>query len=222
MAEIQNLELNRRSIGIVCSAIDGELESRRFPKGMTAVSTEGARSIQLIQQVAKQDREAFGQLYDTFSSLVFTLAMRMLKVRSDAEDLLQEVFLQIWRQAGNYSQERGSPEAWIINIARSRAIDKIRSSRRMDKSFVLTEDPAAAESNSGVESSAAASEMRLTVNSALANLPDAQRRVLELAYFDGLTQSEIAARLSEPLGTVKTRMRSGIQRLRELLRTHAA
>jgi RNA polymerase sigma-70 factor (ECF subfamily) len=174
-------------------------------------------ALHLIQQVAKQDRDAFSQLYDRFSTLVFTLAMRMLKARSDAEDLLQEVFVQVWRQAQNYSAERGSPEAWIINIARSRAIDKIRSIRRMQKSFVLTDDPARAESSENVESSAVESETRLTMNSALANLPDTQRQVLELAYFDGLTQSEIADRLAEPLGTVKTRMRSGIQKLREIL-----
>jgi RNA polymerase sigma-70 factor, ECF subfamily len=176
----------------------------------------------LIQQVARQDREAFSQLYDRCSSLVFSLAMRMLKGRSDAEDLLQEVFVQVWRQASNYSQERGSPEAWIINIARSRAIDKLRARRRMEKSFVLTDDPARAESGENVESSAAESEAKLTMNSALANLPAAQRRVLELAYFDGLTQTEIAARLAEPLGTVKTRMRAGIQRLKDMLRTQPA
>ena len=179
-------------------------------------------ALHLIQQVAKQDRDAFSQLYDRFSTLVFTLAMRMLKARSDAEDLLQEVFVQVWRQAQNYSAERGSPEAWIINIARSRAIDKIRSIRRMQKSFVLTDDPARAESPENVESSAAESETRLTMNSALANLPDPQRKVLELAYFDGLTQNEIADRLAEPLGTVKTRMRSGIQKLREILGTQLA
>ena len=179
-------------------------------------------ALHLIQQVAKQDRDAFSQLYDRFSTLVFSLAMRMLKARSDAEDLLQEVFVQVWRQAQNYSAERGSPEAWIINIARSRAIDKIRSIRRMQKSFVLTDDPARAESPENVESSAAESETRLTMNSALANLPDAQRKVLELAYFDGLTQNEIAGRLAEPLGTVKTRMRSGIQKLREVLGTQLA
>ena len=186
------------------------------------VNTESAAAVHLIRQVANQDRDAFSQLYDRCSSLVFSLAMRMLKVRSDAEDLLQEVFVQVWRQASNYSAERGSPEAWIINIARSRAIDKIRSIRRMEKSFVLTDDPARAESSDNVESSAAESETRLTMNAALANLPETQRRVLELAYFDGLTQTEIAKRLAEPLGTVKTRMRSGIQRLREIVSSRAA
>ena len=176
----------------------------------------------LIGQVAKQDREAFSQLYDRCASLVFSLAMRMLNVRSDAEDLLQEVFVQVWRQAGNYSAERGSPEAWIINIARSRAIDKIRSTRRMERSFVLTDDPARAESRDTAESAMGGSEVRLTMNSVLANLPEAQRKVLELAYFDGLTQTEIADKLAEPLGTIKTRMRSGIQRLRDIYRTQTA
>ena len=186
------------------------------------MNVESQSAVRLIQQIAKQDRGAFSQLYDRCSSLVFSLALRMLKARSDAEDLLQEVFVQIWRQAANYSEDRGSPEAWIINIARSRAIDKLRSIRRMEKSFVLTDDPARAESSENVESSAAESETRLTMNSALANLPETQRKVLELAYFDGLTQTEIAKRLAEPLGTVKTRMRSGIQRLREMLGTQAA
>src|SRR5215510_8592806 len=109
--------------------------------------------------------------------------MRMLRGRDDAEDLLQEVFIQVWRQAANYSQERGSPEAWIVNIARSRAIDKLRSKRRMEKSFMLTDDPARAESTESVEFNASESEARLTMNSALASLPQAQRIVLELAYF---------------------------------------
>ncbi len=176
----------------------------------------------LIHKVAKQERDAFSHLYDRCSSLVFGLALRMLKVRSDAEDLLQEVFVQIWRQAENYSEDRGSPEAWIVNIARSRAIDKIRSIRRMEKSFVLTDDPAGAESSVNVESAVGEFETKFTMNSALANLPEAQRKVLELAYFDGLTQTEIADRLAEPLGTVKTRMRSGIHRLREILGTRTA
>ncbi|TMA97574.1 MAG: sigma-70 family RNA polymerase sigma factor [Deltaproteobacteria bacterium] len=189
-------------------------------RGKHPLSADSQNSpVYLIRQTANQDREAFSQLYDHFSSLVYTLAMRMLRMSSDAEDLLQEVFVQVWHQANRYSEERGSPEAWIVNIARSRAIDKLRSIRRMERSFVLTDDPAKAESSDNVESSAAESETKLTMNSALANLPEAQRKVLVLAYFDGLSQSEIADRLKEPLGTVKTRMRSGIQRLRDLLET---
>jgi len=181
-----------------------------------------ADPISVIHRIATQNRDAFSQFYDRYSPIVYSLALRMLKAQSDAEDLLQEVFLQVWRQATAYSVERGSPEAWLINIARSRAIDKLRSMRRREKSFVLTDDPAAAESPDNVETSAGESETRLIMNSALANLPEAQRRVLELAYFDGLSQTEIAARLAEPLGTVKTRMRAGILRLRGMLGTQAA
>jgi len=186
-------------------------------------TTEGAADpIALIHRIAAQNRDAFSQFYDRYAPIVYALALRMLRAQSDAEDLLQEVFLQVWRQAAGYSVERGSPEAWLINIARSRAIDKLRAIRRRERSFVLTDDPAAAESSDNVETAAGASETRLIMNSALANLPEAQRRVLELAYFDGLSQTEIAARLAEPLGTVKTRMRSGIQRLRGMLGTQAA
>ncbi|HEY7558544.1 MAG TPA: sigma-70 family RNA polymerase sigma factor [Candidatus Binatia bacterium] len=181
-----------------------------------------SNSISLIQRIGAQNRDAFSQFYDRYSPIVYSLALRMLRVQFDAEDLLQEVFLQVWRQATAYSAERGSPEAWLINIARSRAIDRLRAIRRRERSFVLTDDPAAAESPDNVETSAGESETKLAMNSALANLPETQRRVLELAYFDGLSQTEIAARLAEPLGTVKTRMRSGIQRLRGMLGTQAA
>jgi RNA polymerase sigma-70 factor (ECF subfamily) len=141
----------------------------------------------------------------------------MLKARSDSEDLLQEVFVQVWRQAQGYSAERGSPEAWLVNIARSRAIDKMRSIRRMGRSLVPTDDPARAESGENVETSVVESEVRMAMNSALANLSEAQRKLIEMAYFDGLTQTEIAERLAEPLGTVKSKMRTGIQRLREIV-----
>lgn len=173
--------------------------------------------IQLLQQMARGDREAFGLFYDRYASLVFTFAMRLLRERSAAEDLLQEVFFQAWREAGSYNQDRGSPMAWIITMTRSRGIDKLRSTRRRERSFVAMEYPAGQEYDGKAESGEIESEARLMVNSALAKIPEAQRKVLELAYFDGLTQSEIAARLAEPLGTVKTRIRAALARLQELL-----
>ena len=187
------------------------------------MTADSAGAVRLIQQVAKQDRDAFSELYDRFSTLVFTLAMRILKARSDAEDLLQQVFVEIWRRAHVYSAEHGSPEAWIINIARSRAIDKIRSIRRMERSsFVPTNDAVLKRSCESVESFVGKSQVQLSMNSAFANLPEAQRKILELAYLDGLTQTEIAERLAEPLGTVKNKMRSGIQRLREIIGSRVA
>lgn len=166
----------------------------------------------LIQRIAQGDRDAFGHFYDRYAPLVFTFAVRLLGDRFEAEDLLQEVSLQAWSQAGNYSPDRGSPEAWILNITRSRGIDRLRSLRRRKRGVVLLggrgETP---------DSGTAESDARLTVHGRLAELPEAQRKVLEMAYFDGLTQSEIAARLGQPLGTVKTRMRAGLERLRGVL-----
>lgn len=171
-------------------------------------------SVHLIEKMAAGEREAFGRFYDRFAPLVFSLAMRLLRERSAAEDLLQEVFIQAWSQAKNYSRERGSPEAWIITMTRSRGIDKLRSRRRRDRSFVSNDNPSGPEYAAKVTSGMVESEARLTVHGALAQLPETERAVLELAYFDGLTQSEIAARLGQPLGTVKTRMRAGMERLR--------
>jgi RNA polymerase sigma-70 factor (ECF subfamily) len=170
----------------------------------------------LIRQVARGDDAAFGRFYDRFASLVFAFALRLLRARPEAEDLLQEVFVQAWRQAASYRPERGSPEAWLLTITRSRGIDKLRSIRRRDGAM----RPSAEESGTGaergtVESGAARSEAKLVVGGVLAGLSDSQRQVLELAYFEGLTQTEIAARLGEPLGTIKTRMRTGLERLRE-------
>ncbi len=171
----------------------------------------------LIARIANGDRDAFARFYDRYASLVFTFATRLLQVQSDAEDLLQEVFLQVWRQAGSYSQERGRPEAWLITMTRSRAIDKLRSLRRRDQNTVSSGGTFPVEGSGQVANGTGASEARLTVHGALAKLPEAQRMVLELAFFDGLTQSEIAARLGEPLGTVKTRIRAGLERLRGFL-----
>jgi RNA polymerase sigma-70 factor (ECF subfamily) len=173
--------------------------------------------IELVLRIGQGDRAAFGSFYDRFAALVFSFAMRLVQERSAAEDLLQEVFLQIWREAKTYSPERGAPEAWIITITRSRAIDKLRSIRRREKSFVPMEAPTGKEYEGKVESGATASDTKMMVNSALTRLPESQRNILELAYFDGLTQSEIADRLKEPLGTVKTRMRAALGKLRELL-----
>jgi len=174
-------------------------------------------ALELVRQLARGDRLAFGRFYDCYASLVFAFALRLLRDRSAAEDLLQEVFLQVWRDAPHYDAGRGTPEAWLITITRSRGIDKLRSIRRRDKSFVPMERPSGKSYDAEVESGAAAAEARITVNSALTKLPDNQRQVLELAYFDGLSQSEIAARTNEPLGTVKTRIRAALQRLRELV-----
>ena len=162
----------------------------------------------LLQRLARGDRAALGELYDLYAGKVLGLAIRVLKDRSEAEDVVQEVFLQVWRQADRYDPVRGRPEAWVCTMARTRALDRLR--RRASRREAPSE--AAPPPQGG-----AAPEGALAVRAALGSLSDDQRKAVELAYFDGLTQSEIARRLGEPLGTVKTRIRLGMMHLREVL-----
>jgi RNA polymerase sigma-70 factor, ECF subfamily len=162
----------------------------------------------LLRRIASGDHKALGEVYDLFAGMAYGLALRILRDATEAEDVVQEVFVQAWRQAGRYDPTRGSPEAWLCTIARTRALDRLR--RRVSR----REEPSeAAPSATGVPRT----EEALAVRSALQGLPEDQRRALELAYYEGLTQTEIAHRLGEPLGTIKTRIRSGMIRLREAL-----
>ncbi len=180
---------------------------------------EGMEGIALIHQMAGGDRQAFGLFYDRLAPLAFGLIRRILVNESEAEEVLQEVFWQVWQDAGAYDERRGSPEAWVLNRARSRAIDRVRSIRRRSETFVAPLDRVAGEVAADPAGNPAATAAdRVSVRSALALLPDPQRQVIEMAYFGGLTQAEIAQRLGEPLGTVKTRMRMGLERLRSHFR----
>lgn len=172
--------------------------------------------VELLKAIAARDEAALAQLYDRYRVILFGLLMRILNNRAEAEDVLQETFLQVWRRAVDFDEERGRPFTWLVTLARSRGIDRLRTLAARERVAV-----AGAREESEAVSDAARdafrSEQRGLVNNALDQLPDEQRRPLMLAYFDGLTQSEIAARLGAPLGTVKTRMRSGLMKLRELL-----
>jgi len=172
----------------------------------------------LIRQMAAGDREAFGSFYDRYASLVYPLIVRIVRDRSDAADVLQDVFWEAWQGATSYDPGRGTPEAWMIMRARARAIDRVRSVRRRGETFVAPVDEklAAAPDVAGGDAAERAAD-RDVVQGALSQLPLAQREVIELAYYAGLTQTEIAERLQQPLGTVKTRIRLGLERLREVM-----
>ena len=174
----------------------------------------------LLTRMAAGDREAFAVFYDRYAPVVFPLILRIVRERADASDVLQEVFWEVWQSAGRYDSARGSPEAWMVMQARSRAIDRVRSTRRRSRTFVapLDEAVAAAPAADAARDAAEVAEDRGTIRSALERLPGAQREVIELAYYAGLTQTEIAERLKQPLGTVKTRIRLGLERLREVVR----
>jgi RNA polymerase sigma-70 factor (ECF subfamily) len=171
----------------------------------------------LIRAMAAGDRDAFARFYDRYAPLVFPLVLRIVRSPADAADVLQDVFWEAWRGAAAYDPERGTPEAWIIMRARARAIDRVRAVRRRGETFVAPVDEATVAAPSGLGGDAAArAEERQLVATALALLPQPQREVIELAYFAGLTQTEIAERLEQPLGTVKTRIRMALARLREV------
>ena len=173
----------------------------------------------LVRRMAAGDREAFGTFYDRYAPLVYPLIVRIVRDRSDAADVLQDVFWEAWQGATTYDPARGTPEAWMITRARTRAIDRVRALRRRGETFVppLDEGLTAAPAEAGGDAAERAEDRGLVL-SALGELPPAQREAIELAYYTGLTQTEIAERLKQPLGTVKTRIRLGLERLREVVR----
>jgi RNA polymerase sigma-70 factor (ECF subfamily) len=178
----------------------------------------------LVGQAAAGDERAMGLLYDRYGQVVYAVAYRITGERADAEEIVVDAFAQAWREAPRFEASRGSVAGWLTVIARSRALDLVRARARRDR---ITATAAADRStgplamgdwrpdpSSGVDHS----ERRRQVRLALEALTPPQRQAIELAYFEGLSQSEIAERLNQPLGTVKTRVRLGMQKLRESLR----
>lgn len=194
---------------------------------MDSPSQQAASTIdpKLLARVVKGEHQAFSQLYDQSSTLLYSMALRILGNREEAAELLQEVYLEVWRKVARYDVGRGTPIAWLITLTRSRAIDRLRArnSRAHHQVSELLNGAAAsqvADRNPGPFEAHADQELRSLVGGALANLPQAQQQAIELAYYEGLSHMEIAARLNQPLGTVKTRIKLGMSKLRESLRQY--
>jgi RNA polymerase sigma-70 factor (ECF subfamily) len=176
---------------------------------------------ELMARVAEGDSDALAQLFQRYAGAVYSLGYRMLNDREGAEELLNEAFVRVWRQAPSFDARRGKFSTWLMSVARNLGIDQLRSRRaRPQRSDPFTpEDPELdlIDERMNVERHVWQGERRRLIRQALRELPPAQREALELAYFEGLTQSEISARLGDPLGTTKTRIRLGLQKLRDLL-----
>lgn len=171
-----------------------------------------------LARMARGEGEAVAELYDRHARPIYSLALRILGDVAEAEDIVQEVFSQAWRQASRYSASRGAVAAWLLTLARSRAIDRLRARRARPTG--VADDRAAdqvADAGPSADSQVLSSEQVARVRAALDELPLLQRAAIELAYYEGLTHAEIAARLEEPLGTVKTRIRSAMMKLRDVL-----
>jgi RNA polymerase sigma-70 factor (ECF subfamily) len=177
--------------------------------------------VALLKAIARKDESALAELYDAYRVILFGLLVRILNSREEAEDVLQEVFLQVWRRAADFDENRGRPFTWLVTLARSRGIDRLRSLAARERVAVAGSREPFDEVSDAV-ADAFRSEQRTLVTTALDQLPDEQKGPLILAYFDGLTQSEIATKLGAPLGTVKTRMRAGLIKLRQLLANQSA
>ena len=176
----------------------------------------------MLDRISRGESTALKALYDRCAPRALAVAQRILGSRGEAEEVVQETFIQVWRQAASFDAARGGAMAWVMTIARSRAIDRLRAraaSDRAEAQLPETVEPAATPAPLEV---AEQRQLREHVLRALAELPAEQRSVLELAYYQGLSQSEIAARLGSPLGTVKTRARLGLARLTTLLEGSSA
>ncbi|MBA2565107.1 MAG: sigma-70 family RNA polymerase sigma factor [Gemmatimonadetes bacterium] len=173
----------------------------------------------LITRVAKRDTQAFAVLYDRTSGYVFGLLLRILHDREIAEEVAQEIYLQLWRTAATFDAKRSSVLAWIAMVARSRAIDRLRSDLSQRDALQELSAEAPPSGNPDPAEEASLRERRAWVREAVGSLPVEQRRTIELAFFEGLTHTEIASRTDTPLGTVKTRIRSAIGKLEQALRT---
>jgi RNA polymerase sigma-70 factor, ECF subfamily len=176
----------------------------------------------LLQRIVARDSDALASLYDRHSRLLFGLILRIVRDRAEAEDILQEVFVRVWTRAELFDPRLGGPTAWLVRIARNRAIDRLRARRSRDADRPpldesIAERPAAATDIVSPEAAALEAERRGTVIDALSVLPPEQRRLIEAAFFEGYTHGELATRFGLPLGTVKTRIRAGIVAMRQRL-----
>lgn len=186
----------------------------------TGSPVETLEEAKLIRRIGEGDRKAFEEFYDQFGGVVYSTAFKVLNDLRDAEDVAQEVFVMIWEKAKMYDPTRGKPLTWVVTMTRNKSIDKLRSLQRRFRLRDELEEEAASEdftSDRAPIDEVESSERGKIIRSAVMKLSKEQRQVIEMAYFSGLTQNEIADHLREPLGTVKARIRRGMIKLRRIV-----
>ena len=224
-----SISLSCHSDGVAYSVSAGDGFTRlRRRESMTSVSSDPESPEQreradarLIERIVQRDQKALAELYDRFSGPLYGTALRVLRDPAEAQDVVHDVFVTLWEKAATFELTRGSAFSWAVTLVRNRAIDRVRMRRRRAEllSDALPADLGYVDSGSSTSGGelAAESDDARAVRAAVATLPLEQKRALELAFFSGLTQEEIARKLSEPLGTVKARIRRGLIKLRDSL-----
>jgi RNA polymerase sigma-70 factor, ECF subfamily len=176
---------------------------------------------QLLRRMAGGDRDALAEVYDRFSRPLYSTAFHILNDATEAQDIVHDVFIALWEKAKLFESERGTAFSWAVTLTRNRSIDRLRTRRRraglLEQSLPSDLGYEEKSSDLGADAEASRGDEARVVRAAMATLPDDQKRAVELAFFSGLTQQEIAARLQEPLGTIKARIRRGLLKLRESL-----
>ena len=193
----------------VSEYIRGDTQAQAPARNLAHLSDEA-----LLALCSRADENALGELYDRYGRVAYGLALRIVRDRALAEDAVQEAFLAVWRSAGAFLAEQGKPSTWILTLVHRRAVDLVRrEERRRAEPLEETDHP----TGEATDEEAWLRAQRQVVQEALRKLPPEQREAIELAYYGGFTQSELAEKLGLPLGTIKSRMFTGLKRLRELL-----
>ena len=190
---------------------------------MADSNTVDESQTQLLRRIAAQDRQALADFYDQFATLIFSVAVRMLGDTSEAEEVTQDVFVQIWNKAATFDNKVGVPSHWALGITRNRCIDRLRARQRRHRMLeaVTQEALASPPENVAATEHPLNEEETVVIRSAVRTLPKEQQQAIEMAFFGGMTHEEIAGALQEPLGTIKARIRRGMLKLRQDLKAYA-
>lgn len=198
--------------------LDGETEEpARAPAAPPSLEPGAATDLELMQAIQAEDPDALSQLYDRYNGILKALILRVIHNEAEAEDLLQEIFMEIWNQAKNFSAQKGKPLGWMVTLARRRAIDGLRKkqayARAGERLQAETEQQPEAWVHNSTEEEISFTDTRVIVRQVINSLPPAQQQAIDLAFFRGMSQREIAADTNTPLGTVKTRLELGLKKI---------